>query len=328
MQEQSRENTLPISDANARIRSIIERETVGNSFWTSGVVRRVYTSDFGHVYFELFDEDYSLRCMVIDSVRRELGFSIMNAQEVEVYGSFRVYEKGARLEFNVEQVKWIESVLPTLHEDVEQQLRRKGLLPKAKRPIPAEIKRIALVTSRSSDARDDFEAAYHRERGAAQIVREDVMLQGQQAPDMIASAINRLNVADNRPDVIVLTRGGGRATDLAVFSDILVAEAICRSTIPIVTGIGHENDQTFADEIADLRASTPTDAAYRLAQSVREDAPLPVSERDLLDRLARAPLPASAAPAMQKRTMFVTVFVYTVLLLLILGLVVVVILWW
>jgi exodeoxyribonuclease VII large subunit len=93
----------------------------------------------------------------------------------------------------------------------------------------------------------------------------DVRLQGQQAAQQITEAIQRLN-REKRVSVIVLTRGGGRHEDLAVFNDVAIAQAICASAIPIVTGIGHQRDDTLADQMADFKAITPTAAALELAK--------------------------------------------------------------
>jgi exodeoxyribonuclease VII large subunit len=106
---------------------------------------------------------------------------------------------------------------------------------------------------------------YQGENGSAEIKFADVRLQGQQAAREIAHAITQFN-QDKLVDVIAIVRGGGRATDLAVFNDPLIAEAICRSNIPIVTGIGHQMDSTFADQVADVSLMTPTAAASHLAK--------------------------------------------------------------
>jgi exodeoxyribonuclease VII large subunit len=120
---------------------------------------------------------------------------------------------------------------------VQEQLAQKGLWPKTKRPLPQNIRKIGLVTSKQSDALHDFEDVYRSEKGQASVKLTDVRLQGQQAPREIADAINQLN-HDQLVDVIAIVRGSGRAAELAVFDDLLIAEAICQTTIPVVTGIG------------------------------------------------------------------------------------------
>jgi exodeoxyribonuclease VII large subunit len=122
-----------------------------------------------------------------------------------------------------------------------------------------------VITSKQSDALHDFEDTYRSENGTASVKLGDVRLQGQQAIRDISEAINRLN-REKVVDVIAIIRGGGRDADLAIFDDIQIAEAICRSTIPLITGIGHQRDHTLADELADVKAITPTAAASHLAR--------------------------------------------------------------
>lgn len=256
-----------IRETNARIRAIVERETLGKSFWIKGIVRKHYISDLGHEYFELYDEDYSIRCMVREAVRDNLSFTITNGMELEICGTIRIYDKSARLEMEVQDARWIDSILPVLNEDIQARLEKRGLWPHTKQALPHEITKIGLVTSKRSDAKDDFYETYHQQGGTAAIDPVYVRIQGQKAPREIADKINLLNLQDD-VDVIVLTRGGGRDADLEVFSDYLIAEAICRSHIPIVTGIGHSSNQTFADLAADVHTITPTAAATLLAKNL------------------------------------------------------------
>ena len=90
-------------------------------------------------------------------------------------------------------------------------------------------------------------------------------VQGEFAPKQITEAIARIN-RDKKFDIIVITRGGGKRSDMTIFDDILIAEAIIDSAIPIVTAIGHERDDFFADRVADIKRNTPTDAGVFLAR--------------------------------------------------------------
>ena len=267
------EQTLfSIRDVNARVRAIVERETIGKPFWMEGSVRKHYVSDLKHQYFELYDSDnFAIRCMVLDAVAAELSFSIVNGLDLEVFGTIRVYEKRASLEFEVEEAKWVESVLPRLNEDVKVRLENENLWPKPQHVLPGTIVRIGLITSTRSEALEDFRQNYYEQGGKAEINPQYARVQGQHAPREIAEAIEWFNRQQTDPvDVIVLTRGGGRAVDLAVFSDYLIAEAICKSEIPVMTGIGHESNETFADLAADVSKGTPTAIAVCLAQWGKE----------------------------------------------------------
>lgn len=264
----SDQTVFSIRDVNARVRAIVERETIGKPFWLEGSVRKHYVSDLHHQYFELYDSDnFAIRCMVRDTVAADLPFSIANGVDLAVFGTVRVYEKRASLEFEVEAVKLLGRVLPPLPEEIEKRLAREGLWPRSPRALPEVICRIGLITSRNSEARDDFEKNYQEYNGKAEIVLQDVRIQGESAPRDIADAIRVLSSRQIDPiDVIVLTRGGGRNVDLDIFSDYQIVKEICLSHVPVVTGIGHESDQTVADRVADVAKGTPTAIAVYLAQ--------------------------------------------------------------
>ncbi len=270
MSENPNTASRSIRDTNALIRALVEQETLGYPFWIGGYVTRCFISDFGHIYFDLTDDDYTISCMIREQVRGKLDFTISNGMDIEVLGTVRVFERKARLEFEVEKIRLLETTGVLPDPQVLAQLEANGLWPKTKRMLPERIHTIAVVTSKQSDALHDFEDTYRKEGGAASIRLLDVRIQGQQAPQEISDAINRVN-REGEVDAIVLIRGGGRADDLATFNDYLIAQAICKSTIPIVTGIGHQRNDTVADQVADVQEITPTAAALRLArQSIRQ----------------------------------------------------------
>ncbi len=265
-----------IPGLNALVRSLVEQETLERPFWVGGYVVHPFVSDAGHLYFRLEDEDYSIRCMVRASVRNTLNFEISSGMEIEVLGSIRVYERKAEIQLDVEQIKPVQTQNQVVDTNLLNQLAQKGLWPREKKPMPETIRRIGLITSKQSDALHDFEDTYRSEGGLASVKLADVRLQGDQAPQVIADAIRRLGKSSD-VDVIVLTRGGGRSAELAVFDNLLIAEAICRCPIPVVTGIGHQRDRTLADEVADYAAITPTAIATYLARFKPQHAPIQTS---------------------------------------------------
>jgi exodeoxyribonuclease VII large subunit len=146
-------------------------------------------------------------------------------------------------------------------------LAKRGLWPKRQSYLlPKTIKQIGLITSENSKALEDFDTNYKRNGGKAIIHALFAHVKGKQAASEIARAINRFN-QDKNVDVIVVTRGGGDEAELAeVFDSAVISEAICHSSIPVITAIGHTSDHSFTDEIADMAYSTPTEAAIRLAE--------------------------------------------------------------
>lgn len=215
MAEKSEEAKRNIRQTNALIRALVEQETLNYPFWIGGYVTRNHVSDFGHIYFDLVDEDCSISCMVRETVRGTLDFPISNGIDVEVYGTVRVYEKRAQVQIEVEKVRLIESPKAAIDVGLMEQLEKKALWPRNKRLLPDSIRNIGIITSKQSDALHDFEDTYRREGGRAGTQVIDVRLQGQQAPRQIAEAIQRCN-HEKKVDVIALIRGGGRAVELGV----------------------------------------------------------------------------------------------------------------
>lgn len=261
-----------VKDTNAYIRAMVDSKTLDKSFLTSGIVSRHHISDLGHEYFQIGEKGYSIDCMVPESVRSNLNRSITNGSEVEVFGHIAVYEKLCRVQIMVEKIN-VFSKNP-FHPDTETvaHLEQLGLWPPQHKSLPKNPSKIALITSKSSEGKQDFENTYREEQGKAAIQLYETFVQGERAPDQIAQAIERINREKNT-DVIVIVRSGGRKTELAVFNNIKIVEAICRSNIPVITGIGHTQDDTFADQVADFAAITPTSAAVKLAKLSKTEPP-------------------------------------------------------
>jgi exodeoxyribonuclease VII large subunit len=269
------ENRRTVNEVNSMVRALVEQETLGYPFWLNGIVTRYFISNIGHVYFDLSDESFTISCMLQERRRGTIDFEIGNGMELEVFGSVRVYDKTAKVQIDVEQVRLVNHDAYVMEATVQEQLAQMGCWPPQKRPLPAIIQRIGVVTSRHSDALHDFEDTYRKEGGTGAIQVENASVQGYQAPSQIAQAIERLN-RDGKVEVIALIRGGGREDELAIYNDIAIAQAICQSAIPVITGIGHQRDDTLADQMADVKAITPTAAALELAKRVPQIAVTPV----------------------------------------------------
>jgi len=273
--ESTGENRRTVNEVNSMVRALVEQETLGYPFWVNGIVTRYFISNLGHIYFDLTDESFTISCMLNERRRGIIDFEISNGMELEVFGSVRVYDKTAKVQIDVEQVRLVNHDAYVMDATVQEQLAQMGCWPPQRRPLPAIIQRIGVVTSRHSDALHDFEDTYRKEGGSGVIQVEDVRVQGFQAPHQIAQAIERLN-RDDKVEVIALIRGGGREDELAVYNDIAIAQAICQSAIPVITGIGHPRDDTLADQMADFKAITPTAAALELAKHMPQVAtPIP-----------------------------------------------------
>jgi exodeoxyribonuclease VII large subunit len=156
-------------------------------------------------------------------------------------------------------------------ERLRQQLIKEGLtLAERKQPLPFLPNLIGLITGANSDAEKDVLQNAKLRWPEVRFKIQHTPVQGDKAAAEIIKAIQALD-ADSEVDVIILTRGGGSFQDLLVFSDEQVVRAVANCKTPIVSAIGHENDRPLTDEVADFRASTPTDAAKNVVPDVVEE---------------------------------------------------------
>ena len=248
------------------LRSIIEAETLERFFWVGGRIDRLYKSDLGHVYFDLVDDNSRIRCLLREERAGLCPFELRNHLDIEVYGDVHYYEARAETQINVMELRVSDESTGTA--SAIERLRTQGLYPHAKQPPPACIRRIGIITSRSSRAIGDFESAYQgagERRVLAPVMWKYVMLEGDRAVQSIIDAIVSL---DKNPeiDAIAILRGGGRSENLATFDTFEIARAVIQCDTYTLTGIGHHRDSTLIDDLADYAASTPTAAAHFIAE--------------------------------------------------------------
>jgi len=156
-------------------------------------------------------------------------------------------------------------------ELLRQQLESEGLFSETrKRPLPANPSVIGVVTSATGAVWHDIQNVIRRRYPFVQLLMAPAAVQGDSAPTMLIDALQAL-VVDGRPEVIVIARGGGAASDLASFNDEGLIRAVFAAPIPVVSAIGHETDWTLLDLVADLRAPTPSAAAELVTPSIESE---------------------------------------------------------
>lgn len=230
-----------------------------------------------YITFNLLDKtDKSvLKCFVWKDVLDFLGIELKEGMEIKVFGIPKIYKSpfGSEFEFEVKKI-WLvgEGILKLAFEALKKKLEKEGLFDqKYKKQIPKFCQKIGLITSKyGKGAKPDFER--HLGKFGFKVYFYDVRVEGIFAIQEIVSAIRWFN--ENLPnlDVLVIIRGGGDWESLQAFNSEEVARAIFASKIPVICGIGHESDFTIADFVADLRASTPTDAAKILTENWQQAA--------------------------------------------------------
>jgi exodeoxyribonuclease VII large subunit len=220
------------------------------------------------VYFDLKDETSSLKCF---GTVQHLPGPLEDGMLLEVRGTPRMHNLYG-FSFNVQLIKPAgEGSLKRAAELLQAKLAAEGLFDaERKRKLPYPPERIGLITSLQSAAYADFTKILNARWGGMQVDTVDVQVQGDAAEPQIITAIERFNRLAQPPEVLVIIRGGGSADDLAAFSTEKVTRAVAKSKIPTLVAIGHEIDVSLAELAADMRASTPSNAAELLTPDKRE----------------------------------------------------------
>src|SRR6187549_789115 len=188
--------------------------------------------------------------------------------QVRARGQLTVYEARGQYQLNVQHVEAAGAgLLQAKFEALKRKLQAEGLFdPERKRPLPRFPARVALITSSSGAALRDILNIITRRAPWVRVIIAPARVQGEGAAAELRAALETLNTLyTQRPDVIVLARGGGSTEDLWEFNDEALARAVIASSIPVVSAVGHEIDFTICDFAADLRAPTPSAAAELIA---------------------------------------------------------------
>ena len=259
MSEISRE-ILSVGDLNRAIAASLEERF--DSVWVSGEISNFKAYDSGHWYFSLKDEEGQIRCVMFRGRNGQVGFMPQSGDLVEVSANLGLYVPRGDIQLTIQTLR--RAGMGGLYEaflKLKAKLAKEGLFDaERKREIPTHPRSIGIITSPQAAALKDVLSTLARRAPHIPIVIYPTLVQGPDAPAGIISALKAAE-KEKAVDVILLVRGGGSIEDLWAFNDEKLAYAIAESSIPIVSGVGHETDVTIADFVADLRAPTPTGAA-------------------------------------------------------------------
>lgn len=252
---------ITVTKLNTYIKQIFDAEELLHNIPVVGEIFGI-SSSRNVFYFSLKDESSSLSCV---SFYPNLFIDIKEGDKVIVTGSPNYYIKGGRLNFNV--IKLEKVGLGELYEQflkLKDKLQHEGLFDEHhKKKIPSEIKRIGVITSKEGAVIQDIKNVAWRRNPMVDIVLYNTKVQGLNAENEIAHAIEVMGKYD-KIDVIVVARGGGSLEDLWAYNTEVVARATYNCPKPIVSAVGHETDYTIIDFVSDLRAPTPSAAAELL----------------------------------------------------------------
>ncbi|HEU5228059.1 MAG TPA: exodeoxyribonuclease VII large subunit [Ktedonobacteraceae bacterium] len=276
-------SVVSVSELSLYLKSLLEMDDNLQNIWVQGEVSNCKTYPSGHCYFTLKEGEAQLLCVFFKHSRLRSSAPVLrDGMAIAINGRISYYERDGKLQCYVESVKLLgEGELFQRFEQLKARLAAEGLFdPERKRPLPQQPAIIGIVTSPQAAALQDMLRVLRMRYPLVQVIFSPALVQGTEAPTSIAAALDLLN-EHGEAEVIIVGRGGGSIEELWAFNEEVVARAIARSRIPVISGVGHETDFTIADFVADHRASTPT-AAATLAVPNIEDWRAEVQEKQVL----------------------------------------------
>jgi len=252
-------STQTVSGLTLAIRQMLE--TGFSSVSVEGEVSQPTLARSGHIYFTLKDDGAQIACVIWRSTAERLRLQLEHGQQLTLGGSIQVYPPTGRYQLIVNKVELAgEGALQKAFLALKLKLENEGLFdPSRKRTLPAFPKHIGIVTSDTGAAFQDMRDTLERRWPMVRVTLYHSRVQGVGSVASIVAGITYFS--ENKPDVIIIGRGGGSLEDLWSFNEEAVARAIAASPVPLISAVGHETDFSISDFVADVRAATPTQAA-------------------------------------------------------------------
>jgi exodeoxyribonuclease VII large subunit len=257
------DSALSVAGLTSYIQDLLEQDDQLRQVWVTGEVSSASNYKSG-LFFTLQDPDAkaAISCVVWSSQISRLATLPVQGEQLILLGRVHVHPQRGSYQLIVWQALPAGEGLRALrYRQLRKRLEVEGLFDlERKRSLPAYPKAIAVVTSPQAAAWGDIKRTLKRRHPGMQVLFSPALVQGDQAPASIVQAIHRV-IRDGRAEVLILSRGGGAIEDMACFNDERVVRAIAECPIPVVSGIGHQRDESLADLVADICAHTPTAAA-------------------------------------------------------------------
>ena len=245
----------------------------GNA-WVEGEIIKFQAKAGGHAYPQLRDlaTGSTISLVIFNGVLVSAGEEFKDGDRVLVSGNMDYYVARGTLSLKVSSIKKVGlGVLMAEIEARRAKIYAEGLAdPSKKKKLPFLPGVIGLITAENSDAEKDVRQNILLRWPEAVIKMANVSVQGEECAPSVIAALKKMD-ADPEVEVIIITRGGGGFLDLVGFSDEALVRAVAACETPVISAIGHENDRPIIDDVADLRASTPTDAAKRVVPDVLDE---------------------------------------------------------
>jgi len=257
---------MAVSELNGYIKRQLQFDPILSQVRVVGEISNFKLHSSGHIYFTLKDENSKIQCVMFRSEAEGLDYLPADGEKTELSGRVSVYEREGKYQIYVTSMSQVgKGELYKAFIALKERLEKNGYFSKCSE-IPRFPTRIGLVTSPTSAAVRDMITVMTRRNPNVEILIYPVRVQGDTAKFEISTAIDYFN--ENPVDTIIVSRGGGSIEELWAFNELMVAEAIYESDIPVISGVGHETDFTITDFVSDKRAATPSEAAEMAVSDV------------------------------------------------------------
>ena len=261
-----------VSAVNQYIKTTLEGDRQLKSLSVRGEVSNLRIQQSGHIYFDLKDKQSSIKSVIWRSTAARLRYQLKNGMQLVAVGRIGVYDVAGQYQLILSSVTPDGAGdLALALEQLKEKLAAEGLFDAAnKKKLPSHPKLIGVVTSPSGAVIRDIYNVSKRRDPFSRIILYPAQVQGEGSSKQIAEGIEFFN-SRYQVDVLIVGRGGGSAEDLWCFNEEPVVRAIYASRIPVISAVGHETDTTLSDYAADVRASTPSQAAELAVPMISEE---------------------------------------------------------
>lgn len=263
---------ITVTQLNHYISRVLTTDPLLGNLTVTGEISNLKYHSSGHLYFSISDENSKINCFFPAQYARGLHYELGDGLAVIIHGYLNVYKKGGTYTLFIRSIEIAgEGNLAMAFQMLKEKLDAEGLFdPAHKKTIPRFPRRIGIVTSNTGAAVRDIIKIIESRTSLTDMIVFPVLVQGSEAAADIAATIDMINRDFDDIDTLIVGRGGGSMEDLWAFNEEIVARAIYRSRIPVISAVGHEIDFTIADFVADRRAETPTAAAEMAVPDIRE----------------------------------------------------------
>ena len=265
---------LTVSQLNIQINSLLE--TTFSSIYLQGEISNLTYHSSGHIYFSVKDNKSSISCVMFKGNAQYLKFTLEVGAKIIISGNITVYAPRGTYQLICKKIEPSGvGALALAYEQLKTKLQIKGYFDiTIKKPLPIYPQIIYVATSNTGAAIEDMKKILNHRYPLAKMILLPTLVQGIGAKEDIVKNINLANKLflqnTNIQSLLIVGRGGGSIEDLWAFNEEIIADAIYKADIPIISAVGHENDFVISDFVADVRASTPSNAIELSTPNINE----------------------------------------------------------